>query len=175
MKAYHFTEAENLITFIEENKEKIIGRCLRQLFVEWWPCYQQENISDIPVVIGLSDCYLIIDYVIPSDMVITVGSKDEIFKDDRAAHVIGIKNCLVDYYCEEFGDGIEKELIENCKIVDIQVERFSDAFEYNIHGDMRPQGGDYFPTIRVFLDSGKVLCFCGASAILDGYIEIWCE
>lgn len=175
MRTYHFTEAEHLTTFIKENKEKILGCCLHQLYTDYWPCHQRTSISDIPVVIVLSDYYLIIKYLIPSDIEITIGTKDEIVKDDEIAHVISLKNDMVDYYCEEFGDGIKKELIENCKIEDIQVERFSDAFECNTNGDMRPKDGDYFSTIRVFLDSGKVLCFCGADSVLDGYIEIWCE
>ena len=175
MRTYRFTEAEHLIAFIKENKEKIIGCCLHQLYTDYWPCCQRTSISDIPVVIAISDYYLIIEYLIPSDIEITVGTKDEIVKNNEIVDVMSNKSEMVDYYNEEFGDGIKKELIENCKIEDISVERFSNAFECNIDGDMRPQGGDYFSTIRVFLDSGKVLCLRGAEALLDGYIEIWCE
>ena len=82
---------------------------------------------------------------------------------------------MIDYYDEELELGEEKHLIENCVITDIQIERFSYEFECDIQGNIRPEGGDYFSTIRLYLDSGKVLCFRGADSICDGYIEIWCE
>ena len=70
----------------------------------------------------------------------------------------------------------KKEEIENCKIIGVTVDRFSHAFECNpCTGEMRPEGGDYFSTIRLFLDSGTTLCFCGEDSISDGYMDMWCE
>ncbi|MCR5781277.1 MAG: hypothetical protein K6G90_00935 [Clostridia bacterium] len=74
-----------------------------------------------------------------------------------------------------FDDSVKKEDIEGRTVIDITVERFSRAFEYNIHGDMRPKGGDYFLTVKLHLDNGMRLCFCGDVAEACGYILSWCE
>ena len=101
--------------------------------------------------------------------------QNEIIDDKEASQMLNIKDNLIDYYGEKLELGEEKQLIENCVVDDIKVERFSHEFECDIQGNTRPEGGDYFLTIRLFLDSGKILCFCGADSICDGYIEIWCE
>ena len=109
-------------------------------------------------------------------MELVIGTKEELVKDQEVADIVNIRGQVYDYYCEEFGRGIKKELIENCKIVDIQVNRFSEAFECNgATGEMRPDGGDYFSTIRICLDSGGSLCLCGVDSITDGYVEVWYE
>ena len=69
----------------------------------------------------------------------------------------------------------KKEDIEDNVILEVTVERFSHAFEHNIQGDMRLGSGDYFSTIRLHLESGKILCFAEDEAVADGYIRYWCE
>ena len=86
-----------------------------------------------------------------------------------------MKSLLVDYYGEEFGYGEDKDQIEGRIILDVSVERFSEAFRCGKTGKMRPAGGDYFSTIRLFLDSGKILCSTGLDDITDGWNEMWCE
>ena len=176
MKTYSFTEATMLMNFIDENKENIIGCVLKQFHTKYWPQYGRRSLSDIPVVLELPNCCIAINYLIYSDIEIVIGTKDELERNEEIANVINIRNEIIDYYSEEFEMGVKKELIESCKIVDIQIERFSEAFECNgATGEMRPDGGDYFSTIRIYLDSGVVLCLCGVDAISDGYVEVWCE
>lgn len=174
MKQYRFKEAKPLISFIEKHKTEIIGHTLKGLYIEYWPGKGRYSMSDLPVVIEMDSYYIVINYVVLSDLKITICREAE--EIERCAGVIlNIKNEVVDYYCEEFNLGEEKELIENRMVKDIKIERFSDEFECNIKGEIRPEGGDYFSSIRIFLDSGKTLCFCGADSICDGYIEAWCE
>ena len=176
MKTYSFTEATMLMKFIDENKENIIGCSLKQFHTEYWPHYGRSSLSDIPVVLEFANYCIAINYLIYSDIEIVIGTKDKLQRNKTIADVINIRNVIHDYYSEEFELGIKKELIEGCKIVDIQIERFSEAFECNgATGEMRPDGGDYFSTIRICLDSGVVLCLCGVDAITDGYVEVWCE
>ena len=175
MNTYHFTEATPLLKFIDENKENIIGCTLCYFHAEYWPCHGRSDISDIPIILELTDYCIAIEYVIYSSIWITIGTRDELKENHDIGCVIDLRNRIQDYYCEEFEEGICKELIENCKIVDIQIERFSDAFECNTNGDIRPAGGDYFSTIRITLDSGVVLCLCGVDSVTDGYVEVWYE
>ncbi len=176
MKSYSFDEARPLKEFIEANKDKIVGHILSRLHVEYWPEYNRCHISDMPVVLELENYCIVVYYLIPSDIEIIVGMKDEVSQNKDVAYVFDTGKEVVDYYSEEFKTGINKELIENCTIKEIEIQCFSKAFECNpCTGEMRPEGGDYFSTIRLHLDSGVILCFCGAESILDGYIEVWCE
>ena len=172
---YYFTEASSLIEFIEKNKKSIIGCTLKQFHTEFWPQYNRESISDRPVILEMEYLCVAIDYRVTSSISLLVGLKEDIKKDEEVASIINLRNRMEDYYNEEFGEGIEKGKIEDCKIADIQIEHFSTAFECNTDGDIRPNGGDYFSTIRICLDSGVKLCLRGAAAIIDGYVEIWCE
>ena len=168
-----FTEAESLLGFLEKHKSKIVGHKLKHLFANYWPEKGRYSLSDEPFIIELDDCFIMIQYLIPSDITFFIGSEEEIRPIDEG--ILDIKERLVDYYVEEFERGEKKEDIEDNVILDVSVERFSHAFEYNIHGDMRPEGGDYFSTIRLHLESGKSLCFVGDEALADGYIRYWCE
>lgn len=175
MKVLQFYEATPLIDFIEQHRSDIIGHTLTELFTFFWPYRNRRVMSDEPIIFKLDNCFLVVNYLIYSDMEIVVCSEEELENDRTCAHLLHIKNEVCNYYDDEFGDGEKKDQIEGRTIVGIAVERFSEAFEYNTAGDMRPAGGDYFSTIRLHLDSGKTLCFCGCDSITDGYNEIWCE
>ena len=176
MREYSFTEATPLIDFLDKYSGRIIGNQIKNFYVDFWPNYGRYSLSDRPVVLELNDCFVVISYLIPSDIGIIVGTEDEVSQNKDAADMINIKNVLVDYYDTEFSRGVKKEEIENCKIIKVEVERFSCAFECNpVTEEIRPDGGDYFSTIRMHLDSGVTLCFCGADSITDGYVEVWCE
>jgi hypothetical protein len=176
MREYDFTEATPFIEFLDKHRDKIIGSRLKSLYVHIWPEYRGCVFFDCPAVLELDAGFVVISYYLPSDIGITFGTKEEIMQIREAADVIDGKYLMVDYYRREFDLGIKKEEIENCKIVRVTVDRFSNAFECNpCTGEMRPEGGDYFSTIRLFLDSGITLCFCGEDSISDGYMDMWCE
>ena len=176
MKEYSFTEATPLIEIFDKYQNKIIGNQIKNFYIDYWPDYGRYSLSDRPVVLELDDCFVVISYLITSDIGIIVGTEDEVSQNKDVADMINIKNVLVDYYGEEFSRGVKKETIENCKITKIDVERFSYAFECNaVTEEIRPEGGDYFSTIRLYLESGATLCFCGTDSITDGYVEVWCE
>ena len=176
MKTYSFTEATPLINFIAENKKHIIGSTLKYFGAEHWLFHNREMISEWPVVLSINNYCIAVNYLVPSDMELITGTEEELTQIKELKWVVESRNEIIDYFGEEFGDGIKKELIEGCTIKDIQIERFSEAFECNgPTGEMRPEGGDYFSTIRMHLNSGIVLCLCGAPALWDGYIEYWCE
>lgn len=176
MHVYHFSEATPLIKFIDEKKDRIIGGTLKRLDTLYWPIYERANISELPVILEMDDYCIVVNYLLVSDIEIRIGKKEALMKDEDAAYLFNIRNEMQDYYEEELELGIKKALIENCKIEDIQIERFSEAFECNsATGEMRPEGGDYFSVIRIYLDRGVTLCLCGVDAITDGYVKVWCE
>ena len=176
MKKYHFKEATPFIAFIEKYKSQIIGNTLNKLHTLYWPEPNWRTMSDETVILEIGNVCVSIDYFIPSDIEIRVGSKNLFEADKYYSEVMNLRNTFIDYFGEEFGRGIKKELIENRVIEAIEIERFSEAFEINpCTEEIRPDGGDYFSTIRVRLDSNVTLCFCGAESICDGYIYVWCE
>lgn len=169
-----FIEATPFIEFIEKNKNKIVGHILKELYTDYWPRKSRRMMSDRSFILKIDDFFVMIKYLIPSDIELAIGSEKEIVQVDKCG-MLQIKNELQDYYNEEFDDGVRKELIEGRIITGIDIERFSEEFECNSQGETRPTGGDYFSAIRIHLDSGTTLCLCGDDAIADGYIRFWCE
>lgn len=169
MKSFYFEEATPLIEFFEQHKNSIIGHTLEELITDNWPVKAQRVLSDTPVILKLDNCILVVTYFFPSSVEIRVCIKEELEND---MNIVGLLHREPHHFdrCD-----IKKQEIQGRIITDISVERFSDAFECNPDGDMRPAGGDYFSTIRLFLHKGKTLCLRGADSIIDGYSEMWCE
>lgn len=178
MDKYKFMEAQPFIDFIEKHNNELINHTIEKFDVLYWPNKKKEYkiISEYPVIFHMDNFCILVNYFVFSDVEVIVGKKEELENIDNALNVINIRYEVHDYYNEEFGRGIKKEFIEGCKITNIEIERFSEAFEVNpCTGEMRPDGGDYFSTIRIYLDSGIILCICGVDSITDGYISVWCE
>lgn len=173
MKAFHFTETQPLLHFIESHASEIIGHTIKSLYINYWPGMDRRRMSDEPVVLEMDNRCILFEYLIYSDLTITTGSKDAIRQQDRVDAVMRFREEIINYF--EYDDSVKKEDIEGRTVINITIDRFSHAFEYNIQGDERPEGGDYFSTIRLYLDNGVILCFCGAAAIDDGYVFVWCE
>lgn len=173
VKTFHFEEAKPLLKFIELHYKEIIGHRIKTLYISYWPETDRHIMSDEPVVLEMDNGCIMLEYLAYSDLTITIGSKDELKQQDDVDVVMNYREEIPNYF--EFDDSVKKDDIEGREVVDITVDRFSHAFEYNIRGDERPEGGDYFSTIRLHLDNGLKLCFCGADAEADGYIFSWCE
>ena len=169
MKSFYFEEATPLIDFFEQHKNNIIGHTLEELITDNWPVKAQRVLSDTPVILKLDNCTLVVTYYFPSSMTIRVCTEEELEND---MNIVGLLHCGPHHFDRR---EIRKQKIQGRKIADITVERFSDAFECDPHGDVRPAGGDYFSTIRLFLHKGKTLCLRGVDSIIDGYSEMWCE
>ncbi len=176
MKRFAFVEATPFIEFIKTNEKKLLGCTLKKFHTLYWPEQNWTMKSEKPVVLEIDNYCVAIHYFVPSDIEIFVEKKEIAETNNAFSDMMNIRNEVYDYYEEEFGRGVKKERIENCVINRIEVERFSESFEIEpTTGKVRPDGGDYFSTIRIYLDSGLVLCLCGAESICDGYIYVWCE
>ncbi len=172
METIRFTEAEPFIEFIERNKQSILGHTLVQYCSDWWPV-NRKWITDEIIILEMDDYCLAFSYLIPSDIEITIGTKKELESDKNYVEMLHIKQHLRSFFEDDPYYNETKHLIEGCKVVGVEVERFSKEFECNCYtGETRPDGGDYFNVIRLFLDSGTTLCFDGYG---EGYTEFWCE
>ena len=175
MNVYSFTEAQPLMDFIASHYNEIVGHTIKKLYINFWPGLGlfKYIMSDEPVVLEMDNGCIRLTYLVFSDLTITTGSKEELQQDEEVERVMRVRDSVTNYFT--FDDSVKKEDIEGRTVTDISVDRFSCAFEYNIQDDMRPEGGDYFLTIRLYLDNGMRLCFCGADAEADGYIFSWVE
>ena len=173
MQVFDFTEAEPLLRFIESHSKEIIGHAIKSFYIDIWPMLGRDDISDEPVVLEMDNGCIQFTYLVYSDLTITVGSIDEIRQDYRVDGVMKRRDRIKNYF--DYDGSVKKEDIEGRTVINITVDRFSHEFDYNIQGDLRPEGGDYFSTIRLHLDNGMCLCFCGEDAIMDGYVRVWCE
>ena len=172
VETFRFQECKPFREFININRSEIVDHRIEHFYINYWPKTNGKVMSDEPVVLELDDRCILLRYLLLSDLTIHVGPKEKIRLRDRVNDVICLRDECPDFF--DYYDQVKREDIEGRTIIDIDVEQFSNAFECNIQGDERPEGGDYFSTIKLFLDSGIVLCFCGADAEADGYIYVWC-
>ena len=176
MKEYNFTEATHLITFLKVNHDKIVGKCLKNLYIDYWFDSYCSSFTCEDIIIELGACFISINYRFKSNLTITVGTKEEMLQNRFFASIINMKYETEDYYNIKLDSGIRSAEIEGRMVNRISVEQFSEAFECNpVTGEIRPEGGDYFSTIRLCLDGGRTLCFCGANSMANGYTCVWCE
>lgn len=68
MREYRFIEATPLIEFLNKYQDKIIGNLIKNLYIDFWPNYGRYSLADSPVVFELVDCFVVIGYLIPSDI-----------------------------------------------------------------------------------------------------------
>lgn len=141
-------------------------------------CMYTKVIDDNMVFLALDDYCIGIEYLFESDLsILTADKKDFLIENaihndsgDKYARFHSRLTAVRDVYSDWC---VWMPAMEQ-KIVDVQVERFSQAF--NSRGDeIRPEGGDYFSTIRLVLEDGAKLCFRGMDAMSDGYVEVWME
>lgn len=173
MKEFQFEEAEPFLAFINANREHFIGHEIKELFTQYWIPRTEDISSDEPVVFVMDDCCIVVDFFFPSDITISIGTREEIQEDTSLSSVMNTKKAVHDYYGCELDWGVKKEDIEGCKIIGVELERFTEWPDMEII--QRPKIGDYFSTVRISLSSGKTLCLSGDSSIADGYVLLWCE
>lgn len=168
MKEFSFLEATPLINFIEKNKNKIIGNTIRKFYSSSY----FGDLSSQPIAFSLDGFDIILTYFYYSDLKINIVESGAVQKhpDLDFLHE-GAPSVYKPTYT-----AMEDEFFPyaNCKISDISIERFSKAFEINpVTEEMRPEGGDYFKTITVYLENGKKFYISGMSADYDGYVSVW--
>ena len=165
MKQYKFTEAQPLIDFIDRFKQETIGHTLVGYHSDLWPI-GRKWITDLAIILEMDDYCIAFATFFLSELELTIGKKEEMETDADLRDMLHERGFPEDEYAET------KHLVEGCKVLSVSVERFSDAFIVSeCTEEVRPEGGDYFSVIRLCLDSGTTLCYCG----YDEYTEYWSE
>jgi len=167
VKEFSFREAQPLLAFLEQNRDKIVGKTIQNFYTD--NCF--GSISDQPLVFELDDYVLVLHYFLYSDMTVQIVDAEQFHADETLAFL----------YENAPANRKKNHCVLNspfpgldCKITDIQVERFSEEFEVcPVTGKTRPAGGDYFRTITIHLDNGEPFYISGCDAGSDGYVEIW--
>ena len=166
MPSYSFLEAQPLIRFVEDHREKIIGNTVRGFYSTTY----FGDLSSSPVAFALDGFDLVVEYFLYSNLRLHVATPGTV-KQDPSLHFV-----YKDRAYQPTAHLGEDETFPYCgrKITDIEIERFSDAFEINpCTEEVRPAGGDYFRTITVHLDNGAKFYISGMSAAYDGYVSVW--
>ena len=168
MKEYfEFYNAEPLLSFIKQHRDRIIGQHIRHFYSS----ALFGGITDTPIAFELDNYSVIISYFFYSDMDLYVVDSQSL-RNDLSLNFLyrdtpGSRNVRYSISENEFpyiGEAI----------TDIRINRFSHEFEINPStGETRPDGGDYFSVITIVLSSGQEFNICAADTFFDGYVEIW--
>lgn len=174
-RLFHFDEATPLLAFLEKHRDYYIGHTLKAVYAY---CMYTNAMDENMVFLVLDDYCIGIEYLFESDLSILTADKNDFEIEDAVRNDSGDKyihfHSRLTTVRDVYSDWCVWTPAMNQKIVDVQVERFSHAF--NSCGDeIRPEGGDYFSTIRLVLEDGAKLCFRGMDAITDGYVDVWME
>lgn len=165
MEKLIFKEAAPLLDFIEKHRNKIIGNTIKKFY----SAHYYGDLNPAPVAFSLEGFDLILCYLIYSDMTLWIAEEGAIQKDPQLNFIYPKNPAIYRPYLNE-----EEFPYLDQKIADIEIERFSNAFEINPStGAMRPAGGDYFKKITVQLENGKKFYICAAPTSYDGYLCLW--
>ena len=164
------------MSFIEENRKAIIGHVLIYSSVYFWHARFNAGLFDEPLILESDNGFVDIDFRYPSEMTITVGTKDEFLRSRNYEKILRNRKPISAYIGTKSYGGAVTDCSEDFTIVDIEVERFSHAFECEpSSGTIRPAGGDYFSAIILMFRNGRKLHIQGSDAANDGYTEVWQE
>lgn len=164
---FTFTEASPFISFIENHKNCIVGKCIKA-FYSLNPFGQ---CTDEPLAFEFGSFVLLLHYYYYSNLTVNIIDS-ALFHSDETLHFL-YRDIPESRNVHHYIKKRDFPYIDQ-KIADIAVEQLSEAFEINAAtGQTRPDGGDYFRKITVQLENGKCFYICAADAEFDGYLEIW--
>ncbi len=176
MECYRFYEAASLLSFIEENRKAFIGHVLIYSSVYFWHAGFDGEFIDEPLILESDNGFADIDFRYPSEMTLIVGTKDEFLRDRKYEKILRNRKPISAYIGTKSYGGPATDCAEDYTLVDIGIERFSNAFECDpSSGAIRPAGGDYFSKIILTFRNGRKLYIQGSDASNDGYAEIWID
>lgn len=199
MNIYRFEEAGALGSFLEDHRDQIVGAPLEKLSAVYWMRSHKVDseqripyvFTDVSLVLQVGQRYVLVDYWYRSSLELTVCDETELRQVDAGSYAPERLQSFAGWLLyrddeeedddEDADDADERKAeelraqVEGCRIVGIDVERFSESFEASPSGTVRPAGGDYFGSIRVRLDSGIIVCICAEDAANDGYCDVWYE
>ena len=165
-KFFAFDNAEPLLMFIDQHKDRIMGQHIRHF------CSSAAfgEMAETPLAFELDDYSIVISYYHLSSVDLYLVDTPSL-KNDLSLNFLHRENPESRNLREWISE--EKFPYIGQAIKDIRIDRFSHEFEINPStGETRPDGDDYFSKITVVLSSGQEFNICAADTFCDGYIEI---
>ena len=152
LRRYDFEEAQPLIDFLSQNRDKIVGQKICRFYTD---CDWHQSFE--PFVMELEQFSVIINYRQRSRISLHIANSQQLQEH--------LQNWLWEQ--EDFpylGFTIEG----------VDVSRSANAVETNPStGAARPAGGDYFTTVTVRLCGGTRFFICAMPSFCDGGTDIW--
>ena len=168
LKKFEFTDATSFLAFLDEKIDKVIGQKICRYYSDGF----FNSFACGPVVFELENFSVIIRYSFYSDITIYVVDKEMVINDKSLNFLY--KDTPESSKLETWVHEDEEFPYVGNTIEDIHVKCFSQEFEINPStGETRPEGGDYFSTITIYLENDKEFYICAASPMCDGGIDVW--
>lgn len=169
---YYIDEFKTLKIFIEKLFNEIKNKKIEYIYTLGGTTggvvkeYSAYDASDYVYVVFDDDSVIKFQYNFFSMMYITYTDLDSL-REEEKMNLSDDREVLLCKLNLEY---------DKSKIVDYEIEQFSDEYIIEPSSDMtRPEGGDYFKEIIFHLDNDKKLCICAQNAEFDGYCDVWVE
>lgn len=171
IQSYNFDSRKEFVGFIKMYQHRIIGKGITCIYCAY---KYISKLNDCPMIIAFPDLMIAVEYMYESDIVLHVLPPD--FFDKYRNQDVSTDLFDAELYLSYKDKEVENFDYCNVPIKSISVEPFSGAhYRDSMSDELRPEGGDYFLTIRLHLANGKALCICGEDSINDGYMDVWVE
>lgn len=160
-KEFAFEIAQELLDFIEENKEEI----LRKRVIAFYRDELRGNHTDCPIVFVLEKYSIVIEYIFLSSIWGCVM--------DTNTFLLDMQNNSWKKYSRSLLTCDNHYFFVNQIVKKIEVGRFSHSYEINAAtGEARPNGGDYFGEILITFENDRKLRIVAEDAEFDGWMDI---
>lgn len=170
VRKVEFRYRHEFLDFLAENKDKIIGNCIKG-FYNGYGVY--DALIDDPLALVFDTFCVVIEYFFWSDITIYIVDRATFEKDPSLEFiykdVVGLSISFPQEKDEAFP-------LCGVPIKRVSLSPFTNEFYTNVARDIvRPEGGDYFREIKIELENGQALCICAEDPISDGYCRAWIE
>ena len=168
---YCFDTRNELVEFLKMHKKEIVGQKIKCIYSAYGYI---ETLDDWPIILSFSEYMVAVEYMYLSDIVLHILPVDFFHRFKNAPQQTEFFDS--DFYLSYEDDVAKNFTSNNTAVENISVKAFSYGhYRDSVSDEFRPEGGDYFSTIKLHLQNGMRLCICGKDSVHDGYMDVWEE